>query len=903
VLDRVTARITSRWLSIGLPFLYFLTSIGFYLHTYDSAQVKITVVQMLGIVLVSMWYLTILCDRDRDWKVYLPIAAPLLASLLSGVVSWSHAAYPGPSLDEALRRVLYIHFALIALTEMKTMERMKRMLWFLMASTAVATLYGLIQFLDWKFYPLLTNSVGLDPFVWRQAFSSRVFSTFGNPNFFGNFLVIVTPITLSFLVRKHSDRPGSVLLFAFSTLVVSGLIWHSTEVVQAVHLDAWDNAFVALLMLSYCMAVALRFSWLGILFFLITLCNTVTVSKGAWVGYAAAMLSFLLLVLFFFPQFRSEKVRGQIKKMAMGLVLLAIITVGIYSRQRVGSLRFRVVTWVSTWEMTQMHPIWGNGIGSFRILYPAFRRPQIFHIEGKHNTETDHAEDEYWEVLMDEGVLGFGIFLWMIATISALGIKALGRFTETMTLRDPVSGKRKTMSEDPRAYYLLGFLAAFWGMLMHNLMDVSLRFVSSGIFLWLLAGLIGALVANDPLAQTDAELEKRQPAEDPSSPAHSPAILVPVYFLAAGSFGWIVWEIFSQFADAQGPLQGPFGEQLLWLIAWSFMLLTAGGAIYAIYQIIRSARHVYGIALLALVMVWPLHIFWGYFMADVHHNRGIYFSKGGQLEQAVASYQKVVTLNPNYIMAYYFKGNVYTDRWGPGDMERAMDEYKKVWKIAPNYVQSHHQAGLVYLRKGQDARKQFDELHAQGHLAEAAVAFNEAKQAWQTSLYYFWKYHAIDPVFEGNYSRAGYVHMQLAELFELEGNKPEAQHQQDLAEGSYKESLLATVCDARENDVLNEKWDHTHRHYNYSYTAQMWADLGNVRFIRGHLSDAVRAYRMSLQINPGNVSVIKNAANAYGRLGRQADMVALLNQLRTVAPQDPDVQRLFHASAPTAHHP
>jgi hypothetical protein len=34
---------------------------------------------------------------------------------------------------------------------------------------------------------------------------------------------------------------------------------------------------------------------------------------------------------------------------------------------------------------------------------------------------------------------------------------------------------------------MLGVLAAFWGMLLHNFMDVSLRFVSSGIFLWLLA--------------------------------------------------------------------------------------------------------------------------------------------------------------------------------------------------------------------------------------------------------------------------------------------------------------------------------------------------------------------------------------------------------------------------------
>jgi hypothetical protein len=45
-------------------------------------------------------------------------------------------------------------------------------------------------------------------------------------------------------------------------------------------------------------------------------------------------------------------------------------------------------------------------------------------------------------------------------------------------------------------------------------------------------------------------------------------------------------------------------------------------------------------------------------------------------------------------MANYFMGNVYTDRWGPGDVERAMQEYQRVWAIAPNYVQTHHQAGL-----------------------------------------------------------------------------------------------------------------------------------------------------------------------------------------------------------------
>jgi tetratricopeptide (TPR) repeat protein len=93
---------------------------------------------------------------------------------------------------------------------------------------------------------------------------------------------------------------------------------------------------------------------------------------------------------------------------------------------------------------------------------------------------------------------------------------------------------------------------------------------------------------------------------------------------------------------------------------------------------------------------------------DVHHNRGIFFSKQSKWEDAISNYREVVTLNPNYIMAYYFMGNVYTDRWQPGDMERAMGAYQDAWAIAPNYVQSHHQAGLVYLKNGADDKAAAD---------------------------------------------------------------------------------------------------------------------------------------------------------------------------------------------------
>src|SRR5476649_470875 len=144
-MDRLTARVSSRFLSYGLPFLYLLTSIAFYLHTYDSAQVKITVVQMLGTLLAGFWYLKLACEGDVPWRRYAPVAVPLLAVLVSGTISFLHAAYRGPSLDEFLRRVFYIHFALIALTEINTLERMNRLIKYLLIATAVSVIYGLVE--------------------------------------------------------------------------------------------------------------------------------------------------------------------------------------------------------------------------------------------------------------------------------------------------------------------------------------------------------------------------------------------------------------------------------------------------------------------------------------------------------------------------------------------------------------------------------------------------------------------------------------------------------------------------------------------------------------------------------------------------------------------------------------
>lgn len=859
--DQPTDRLASRLLSWGLPLFYLLTSIAFYLRTYDSAQVKITIVQMVGTALVGCFYVMLVSRWKIDWARFGPFSIPLFVALVSGLLSWVTCAYAGPSTDEGLRRVFYVHMALIALFEIKTLERMKRMVKFLLAATIVASVYGLLQHLDYRFSKVPLPGF-LDPFIWRQAFSNRIFSTFGNPNFFGNFLVILMPITLAQLLRRHRERPNAVLLFAVSTIFISVFLWQADPIFKALNARQWETPVFMMILLGFGFFATLRFSFLGTLFFLMTFCTFMTFSKGAWVGYAGGFTSFLMLVLFYFSQFKSDKVKRAIQAASWITLLLMAILIGYYSKNRPDSIRFRLVTWTSTWEMAQMHPILGNGVGSFRVFYPSFRRPQIFHIEGKHNTETDHAENEYIEVLMDEGIVGFGIFLWLLVTFSLSGMRALDRFTQGLVVRDPVTGKRK-VSDDPRAYYMLGFLAAFWGMLLHNFMDVSLRFVSSGIFLWLLMGLIGALVIHDPMSENDEQLEARE-GSLPPAPAASPLTLAASAVLAVAAAVFL-WKILREFNDAQGGLPGPFGEALLWLIAWVAFASVVVAVIWGGYRLSQTIRHP-GTYLILIALLFPMKIFWGYFMADVHHNRGIFFSKQGNWVEALSQYEKTVKLNPNYLMAYYFMGNVYTDRWQPGDFERAMEKYQLLWKLAPNYVQSHHQAGLVHLKRAEDDRQRWEELQRQGKSAEAQVALKKLMDDWETALKHFQLYHAIDPVFEANFARTAWVHMRLAEMYGKMGNSTESKRHAEAVEAQYKEALEAWGCRKPEHDMMGENWERVHRHYHRPYAPEMWENLGNIRYMSGRIREAARAYRMALKDNPQNERVLKNLAVAQARL-------------------------------------
>ena len=813
-----------------LPVLYLLISSLFFLRTYDSAQVKISMMQMGGLGLFTMWFARLaLAGRHALNRDDLVCLSPFLAYLGWGIFSYWKAPYHMASTDFFLRHLFYMIAALVTIYEFD--EAAVNRLFKIMVWTAwIAIGYGALQIVDYAAFPRGVGR-GIDPFVWRGAFGDRVFSTYGNPNFYGDFLVIMFPILLT---QWFKTRRWSLLIL------------------------------IGLLLLSLVM----------------------TGTKGAWLGFALVCMIFGAIAFVFFPA-QTAPYRKRVLGVVGGLALGFIGYTAKDLTSRVVSINFRLFTWEATWEMIRTQPWTGTGIGSFPPIYPAFRRPAIFHIEGKHNTETDHAENEYLEQFFDNGILGFGIFIWLIYSTLVVGFRSLGQMTATESLKD---GR-----PPPRAYDLIGVIVAFMGMLGHNCFDVSLRFVSSGVYFGLLSG----LVVNVARGRALFELHARPSGQIPGAPEETSAwttlsemLIWPLRLAAAGGviyFAFIkgyaqlrqlpIGGMFGEFALLQGPLaRVPGGGELLqWWLAWGVF---AGCMLWLGWVMIRLCLLSENIAvpLIVLAMLNPLYQFWGYFKADIHHNVAIYFSKERQWEPAVGNYLIVNKLNPDFVMSKYFLGNVFNDRfnmtkvylpnWGDtdnvphDDYERAMYWYDEVRKLAPNYVQMHHQIGNLHLRRAEFATNN-------GHPEEAAKYLEMAMTRFKL-------YFQVDPVFPPNYYRMAQVHMIRKEF--------------DLAAKTYQALIDAQRC-AADPSLLEKDWMRksilsyqgytqidgvwTHRHVAVAQSreaAEAYTSLANALFMGSRFEEAEKAYRTALSYEPNfemakkNLEITYRRAQADGRL-------------------------------------
>ena len=554
MLSKVIKNFSLKSILYGLPLFYFLVAVSFYLGTYDSAQIKITIVQVGGAFLIFSWLVNKLeTDLFENLKKNYLVVLPIVLFLLSGIVSYFISPYKLASANELIKRIVYCFSAVIIIDCFQDKKNLERLIKFLICATYIVCIYGVVQFIDTRFFPA-PPAKGFDPFIWRWAFDNRIFSTFGNPNFLGDFLVVMNPIVLALFLKKRK----------FYLLFLWTLICFTT-------------------VFSY--------------------------SKGAWLGFGVGLIVFAFLFAGFV--YNAERKKKIILISAMSIATLMIVVGGIVFqlKARPDSSSFRIFTWQSCWEMINTHPVMGTGIGTFYLTYPSYRRPQIFFIEGMHNTESDHPENEYLEVFYDEGLIGLGIFLLILFMVLSVGFKNLAYF-------------KNKKSQDTLMYLQLGFIAALMSQIFHNCVCVSLRFVSSGVMLWMLVGCI--------LATALSCLDKNE--EDSEASFNMPVVVkraIQVLLLVITISAINVFVGFFQ-ADALHAEAIKYSKAKNW-----------DKALELYSKVIEKNK--------SFIMAY-------YFKANNFSDRW----QNDDPEKALEEYKEIWKLSPNYVQSKFLAGMVYS---------------------------------------------------------------------------------------------------------------------------------------------------------------------------------------------------------------------------------------------------
>ncbi|MDR2772010.1 MAG: tetratricopeptide repeat protein, partial [Elusimicrobiota bacterium] len=269
-----------------------------------------------------------------------------------------------------------------------------------------------------------------------------------------------------------------------------------------------------------------------------------------------------------------------------------------------------------------------------------------------------------------------------------------------------------------------------------------------------------------------------------------------------------------------------------------------------------------------------------YFTADILHSRGISYSKMGQWDMAIQTYQEVNEKNPSFPMSRYFKGNVHLDRWRAGDPQMVEKEFNNLWELAPDYVQSRYLAGVMYSKRWRDTLALRNEYIRQKRSDNDIARVNaQLTDLFQKALSAYGDFMLIDPIYPLTYYNLAALYADVGDLASAE--KILYAHLQ------YPDRLLRHPYDIWvDTDDNGNRIDWRTRVPEEN--AETFFQLGNLYAANEMFQPALIAYQRAIILFPRYILARKNMAVVYERMGNKAESHRIWTEVSRIDPKDAD---------------
>jgi O-antigen ligase len=204
-------------------------------------------------------------------------------------------------------------------------------------------------------------------------------------------------------------------------------------------------------------------------------------SRGGMLAFVLEMVLFAALTL---GKRRSPRIAlGSMAVCVFILTLLIFVGKGQEVLGRLGDLSpgARVEMTKDSLKMFSRRPVFGWGLGTFPTVYPSYRS---FYT----NLFVNEAHNDYAQLLVETGLLGFGLMLWFLVRLYRYGL--------------PTSHRWEFHWD--RAVSLAAVLGCT-GILLHSFVDFNLQIPANAALFYVLCG----LAASRPLAESSKPRRSR----------------------------------------------------------------------------------------------------------------------------------------------------------------------------------------------------------------------------------------------------------------------------------------------------------------------------------------------------------------------------------------------------------
>lgn len=301
---------------------------------------------LVGICLWTMLSLVIksLTTKNFRWKfdgVGFGIMLLLTILFVSSALSFARMG----SLKVWAIYFVFLNYYFVIINTVETKEQLYALLKLFVISGALVALYGILQYI----FGWTTSNAWIDEEMFEDS-TMRVYSTLGNPNVLGEYLLLVLPVAAVYMI-KYKFRELSKYAYAAMFLVLA-------------------------------------------------LCLVLTQSRGCWIGF--------MLSVFIFVTFYEGKLWGIIPIMLCILpfvipqtIIDRILSIG---NMEDSSTSYRVYIWMGTLGLLKYFWIGGIGMGeqAFAKVYPFFSYNAIV---------APHSHNTFLQLTVEAGVGALIVFI------------------------------------------------------------------------------------------------------------------------------------------------------------------------------------------------------------------------------------------------------------------------------------------------------------------------------------------------------------------------------------------------------------------------------------------------------------------------------------------------------------